>query len=151
MCLSPLPSPSSYTVHCTVVLFIHYSPARKQYKSRAACRSYWPCSYGAELGVAWRRAGCHICAISVATKQVVGTSAPWLMASRRVISAPRAMAPTPWIQRRNSFCWGSICENLLRERLENKKCGSHMYCLFAYWSFWFVSDQQCHSLFSHSN
>ena len=32
------------TVHCTVVLFIHYSPARKQCKSRAACRTYWPCS-----------------------------------------------------------------------------------------------------------
>ena len=34
----------SSTVHCTVVLFIHYSPARKQCKSRAVCRTYWPCS-----------------------------------------------------------------------------------------------------------
>ena len=56
MCLSPLLSPSSCTVHplfihCSatvcplfIVLFIHYSPARKQCKSRTACRSYWPCS-----------------------------------------------------------------------------------------------------------
>ena len=56
MRLSPLPSPSSCTVHplfihCSatvcplfIVLFIHYSPARKQCKSRTACRSYWPCS-----------------------------------------------------------------------------------------------------------
>ena len=30
-------------------LFIHYSPVRKQCQSRAACRSYWPCSHNGPI------------------------------------------------------------------------------------------------------